>query len=171
VRTLFDERAQEIVPYLATVMALVLTGEHEQRVKFLDAQAMKRQVFSSTRQLAERVAQRQPVLIVLEDWHWASQEILDCARKHLLPFAERPIEPPQGSPPAPSRPSQPRGSRQPRRRTRVCGAMRDHTTPLAQEHARALIDNSSWGSAEAVRAQIQRRQGQPVLHRGRSCAP
>jgi class 3 adenylate cyclase len=42
VGALFDTRAAEIVPYIATVMALELSGEHEQRVKFLDTQATAR---------------------------------------------------------------------------------------------------------------------------------
>jgi class 3 adenylate cyclase/tetratricopeptide (TPR) repeat protein len=162
VRTLFDERAPEIVPYLATVMALVLTGEHEQRVKFLDAQAMKRQVFSSTRQLAERVAQRQPVLIVLEDWHWVDQSSI-ALLEHLLPLAEtQPITFWLTTRAEPAEPA----ARIKAAATANPGLRRDEITltPLAQEHARALIDNLVGDLPEAVRAQIQRRtEGNPFF--------
>ena len=63
-RELFDARADEIIPYLATVLSLGMTGEYEQRVKYLDAQALGRQVFLSMRQLFERLAQRRPILVV-----------------------------------------------------------------------------------------------------------
>ena len=86
VRALFDTRAPEIVPYLAAVMSLELSGDYEQRVKFLDAQAMKRQVFLTMRQLFERLAERQPVLMVLEDWHWVDQSSVALC-EHLLPLA------------------------------------------------------------------------------------
>jgi class 3 adenylate cyclase len=86
VRALFDTRAPEIVPYLAAVMSLELSGDYEQRVRFLDAQAMKRQVFLTMRQLFERLAERQPVLTVLEDWHWVDQSSVALCQ-HLLPLA------------------------------------------------------------------------------------
>jgi hypothetical protein len=54
-RELFDSRGHEVVPYLATLLALEMPVEYEQRVKFLDAQALRRQVFLSTRQLFERL--------------------------------------------------------------------------------------------------------------------
>ena len=84
-RELFDARAPEIVPYLATVLALEMTGEYEQRVQFLDAQALGRQVFLSMRQLFERLAQRQPILLVMEDWHWVDHSSVALC-EHLLPL-------------------------------------------------------------------------------------
>lgn len=83
---LFGTRADEIVPYLATVLALEMTVEHEQRVKYLDPQALGRQVFLSMRQLFERLAQRQPVLLLLEDWHWVDQSSVALC-EHLLSLA------------------------------------------------------------------------------------
>jgi class 3 adenylate cyclase/tetratricopeptide (TPR) repeat protein len=82
---LFGSHAAEVVPYLATLMSIGLDAEHEQRVKFLDAQAMKRQVFLSLRQLFERLAERQPVLVVLEDWHWVDRSSA-ALLEHLLPL-------------------------------------------------------------------------------------
>ena len=86
VRALFGARAPEIVPYLAAVMSLELSGDYEQRVRFLDTQAMKRQVFLTMRQLFERLAERQPVLMILEDWHWVDQSSVALC-EHLLPLA------------------------------------------------------------------------------------
>jgi class 3 adenylate cyclase/tetratricopeptide (TPR) repeat protein len=84
-RDVFDAQANEILPYLAMVLALCVPAEHEQRVKFLDAQAIKRQVFLTMRQLFERLAQRQPTLVVLEDWHWVDQSSIALC-EHLLPL-------------------------------------------------------------------------------------
>jgi class 3 adenylate cyclase/tetratricopeptide (TPR) repeat protein len=84
---LFAERTQEVLPYLATVLALRLPPEHEERVKYLDGQGLRRQVFTCTRQLFERLAQRQPVVLMLEDWHWADQSSVGLA-EHLLPLTK-----------------------------------------------------------------------------------
>ena len=97
-------------------MSLELSGDYEQRVKFLDAQAMKRQVFLTMRQLFERLAERQPVLMVLEDWHWVDQSsVVLC--EHLLPLAQSlPLSiwlTTRGEPP-----SRARASRRPSRRHR-----------------------------------------------------
>jgi class 3 adenylate cyclase/tetratricopeptide (TPR) repeat protein len=84
---LFDERAPGMLPYLATVLALRLPPEHEERVKYLDGQALRRQVFLCVRQLFEQLALRQPIVLLLEDWHWADQSSIELA-EHLLPLAE-----------------------------------------------------------------------------------
>jgi predicted ATPase len=88
VRDLFGERAEEIVPYLAAVLSLELTGVYEQRVKFLDTQALRRQVFLCMHELFERLAQRQPVNVVLEDWHWVDQSSVSLC-EHLAPLTSR----------------------------------------------------------------------------------
>jgi class 3 adenylate cyclase/tetratricopeptide (TPR) repeat protein len=83
---LFAERAIEVVPYLATVLSLPLTGEHEERVKFLDTRALGSQVLLSMRELFERQAQRSPTIVLLEDWHWVDQASVALC-EHLLPLA------------------------------------------------------------------------------------
>ena len=84
---LFGERTQEVLPYLATVLALRLSPELEERVKYLDGQGLRRQVFTCTRQLFERLSQLQPVVLMLEDWHWADQSSVGLA-EHLLPLTQ-----------------------------------------------------------------------------------
>jgi len=84
---LFGERTQEVLPYLASVLALRLPPEHEERVKHLDGPGLRRQVFTCTRQLFERLSQRHPVVLMLEDWHWADQSSVGLA-EHLLPLTQ-----------------------------------------------------------------------------------
>lgn len=85
-KALFDIRVDEIAPYVGIVLGLEMTEKHEQRVKYLDPQALGLQVFLSMRQLFELLAQRQPVLLLMEDWHWVDQSsVLLC--EHLLPLA------------------------------------------------------------------------------------
>lgn len=162
-RTLFGDRALEIVPYIASVMVLPLTAEHDARVKFLDAQAMKRQVFLSVRQLAERVAQRQPVLVVMEDWHWVDQSSI-ALLEHLLPLTESlPLTFWLTTRAEPAEPA----ARIRMAVTTSPGLRLNEIAlgPLGQEHSRALLDNLvGTGLPEAVRGQIERRtEGNPFF--------
>ena len=162
VRTLFDARAAEIVPYLATVMSLGLTGDYEQRVKFLDAQAMKRQVFLSMRQLFERLARRQPMLIVMEDWHWVDQSSIALC-EHLLPLAQS--QPTTFWLTTRAEPAEP--AARIKAATAANASLRVEElvlAPLEQEHCHTLIDNLVGNLPESVRGQIQRRtEGNPFF--------
>jgi tetratricopeptide (TPR) repeat protein len=84
-QALFGERAPELLPYLATVLSVKVPAALEERVRYLDGPALKRQVFLCLRQLFERLAQRRPLVLVLEDWHWADASSLELA-EHLLPL-------------------------------------------------------------------------------------
>ncbi|MEJ8815515.1 adenylate/guanylate cyclase domain-containing protein [Variovorax ureilyticus] len=82
---LFAEDARAAVPYLATVLSLPVTGEHEQRVRYLDARGLGSQVLLNMRELFERQARRSPQLIVMEDWHWVDNSSVALC-EHLLPL-------------------------------------------------------------------------------------
>lgn len=84
-RDLFGERAAELLPYLSTVLALPVPEALQERVRYLDGPALKRQVFLCLRQLFERLAQRRPLVLLLEDWHWADASSAELA-DHLLPL-------------------------------------------------------------------------------------
>jgi len=84
---MFGLRGTELLPYLATMLALPVGADLEERVKHLDGQGLKRQVFLCMRQLFEHLAQRQPLLLLLEDWHWADQSSVELA-EHLLPLVQ-----------------------------------------------------------------------------------
>jgi class 3 adenylate cyclase/tetratricopeptide (TPR) repeat protein len=87
VRGLFGEEADEYLPYLGTMLGLEVPAEHAERVKFLDGEAMRRQVFLSVRRLVDHLARTQPLVLVFEDLHWmdeTSSELL----QHLLPLVE-----------------------------------------------------------------------------------
>jgi class 3 adenylate cyclase/tetratricopeptide (TPR) repeat protein len=162
VQALFEARAPEIVPYIATVLALKMSGEYKQRVQYLDAQALRRQVFLSMRQLFERLTQRQPIVLVMEDWHWVDHSSVALC-EHLLPltsssgllfwFITR-AEP--GDPAARIRAA---ASRHPGVSCQEIALM-----PLAEDHSRVLLDNLVGDLPEAVRNLILRKtEGNPFF--------
>lgn len=86
VTSLFPGQVAEILPYLASLLALEVRDELEERVKYLDGEAMGRQIFRATRRFFERLSLRYPLLLVFEDLHWADQSSVDLL-EHLFPLA------------------------------------------------------------------------------------
>jgi class 3 adenylate cyclase/tetratricopeptide (TPR) repeat protein len=84
-RALLAADAGEVVPYLATLLSLPVEPEYERSVKYLDGQAMGRQIFRSIRRLVDRLASMQPLVLVFEDLHWADQSSTELI-EHLLPL-------------------------------------------------------------------------------------
>jgi tetratricopeptide (TPR) repeat protein len=141
-----------------------MTGEYEQRVKFLDAQALGRQVFLSMRQLFEQLARRQPILVVMEDWHWVDHSSVALC-EHLLPltsslgvmfwFVTR-ADP--GDPAARIRAAASRNPGLPFQEIAL--------VPLGEDHSSDLIDNLLGMSdlPQGVRIQILRKtEGNPFF--------
>ncbi len=85
---LFAEDTTEILPYLATLLTLEVESKYTERVKYLDSEAMGRQIFLASRRFFERLAQAQPVVLVFEDLHWVDESSASLLG-HLLPLVER----------------------------------------------------------------------------------
>lgn len=77
----------EILPYLASLLNLEVKGNYENRVKYLDGEAMGKQIFLTSRRFFERLARAQPVVLVFEDLHWLD-ESSTYLLEHLLPLVE-----------------------------------------------------------------------------------
>ncbi len=88
VSALFDQKTPEVLPYLATLLTLEVRDEYAERVKYLDGEAMGRQVFLASRRFFERLAQEHPLVLVFEDWHWVDESSA-LLLEHLLPLVER----------------------------------------------------------------------------------
>jgi len=86
-RALFNDETADVLPYLATLVGLSVTSELAERVRYLDAQAMGRQIFASARRYVARLAQERPLVLIFEDWHWADESSA-ALLEHLLPLVE-----------------------------------------------------------------------------------
>ena len=73
VRRLVADEAAEIVPFIATLMGLRLTGAHAERVSGIEGEALEKLVFRSVRKLLRRLAAERPLVLFFEDLHWADQ--------------------------------------------------------------------------------------------------
>jgi len=82
---LFFDETPEVLPYLATLLGLDVPGELAERVKYLDGETMRSQIFRTARRFFARLAQERPLVLVFEDMHWADHSSVFLL-EHLLPL-------------------------------------------------------------------------------------
>ena len=87
-RSLFPEQADELLPYIGTLLALALPEPLAQRINVLDSHAIGLQIFRASLLMFERSARQRPMVIAFEDWHWADASSASLL-EHLLPLSER----------------------------------------------------------------------------------
>lgn len=87
VHALFGEETIDYLPYLASILALQVQGDYAERVKYLDGDAMGKQIFLTSRRFFDRLARTQPTVLVLEDLHWMDESSTRLL-EHLLPLTE-----------------------------------------------------------------------------------
>jgi class 3 adenylate cyclase len=83
---LFAEVAPEVYPYLGHLLSVRLEGGAAEQVGLLDPQALQAQYLVAVRRLLGALAARQPLVLILEDLHWADPSSTDLLVK-LLPLA------------------------------------------------------------------------------------
>ncbi|HEX9091523.1 MAG TPA: AAA family ATPase [Anaerolineales bacterium] len=77
--------ADDIYPYLGHLLSLKLEGEAAQRVNTTDPQALQMQYLHAVQQLLRGCMERNPLIMVLEDLHWADAASIELFIK-LLPL-------------------------------------------------------------------------------------
>ncbi len=70
------ETAREAMPFLAHLLGLELEGEWAKWVDELDPSVRQKQTFWAAREFFMALARRQPVVIALDDLHWADEASL-----------------------------------------------------------------------------------------------
>jgi class 3 adenylate cyclase/tetratricopeptide (TPR) repeat protein len=85
---IFPSDRLELASFLATMLGLPLSGEDADRVRFLDPAFLRLKIFTAVFQLIERLALAQPVVLYLDDLHWADQSSLALLQS-LLPLTDQ----------------------------------------------------------------------------------
>jgi predicted ATPase/class 3 adenylate cyclase len=85
-------RAKELLPYLEHLLALPLSDpQATERLQYLDASQLRQQIFLAVRDLLVAEANRQPLILILEDLHWADDASLDLLYFMLEATRQAPI--------------------------------------------------------------------------------
>ena len=77
VRSLCPEAINEIVPFLSTLMGMKLSGRYAQRVEGIEGEALQKLIRKNTRALFTRAAEKTPLVIIIEDLHWADASSIE----------------------------------------------------------------------------------------------
>jgi class 3 adenylate cyclase len=83
-RMLFGDEMMEVYPFLGDLLSLELKSEAREFVNLPDPQALRTQYFRAIRRLLVALSKKQPVVLVLEDLHWADPSSIDLLVR-LLP--------------------------------------------------------------------------------------
>lgn len=67
------EASGEILPFVATLMGMRLSGPHAERIKGIEGDALERLISKSMRDLFRHLANVRPLVLVFEDLHWADR--------------------------------------------------------------------------------------------------
>ncbi|MEF8942412.1 MAG: adenylate/guanylate cyclase domain-containing protein [Desulfohalobiaceae bacterium] len=93
IRMVDPHEADEILPFVATLMGIKLTGGHAKRVQGIEGEALEKLIIKNIRELMIKISEMSPTIFVMEDLQWAdasSIELLDAlyklAEKHRLIF-------------------------------------------------------------------------------------
>jgi len=84
------DEAQTTLPYVLNFLDLPLDEAQHEKVRYLDAEALRRRVFLALAHLIEAYApsQAEPLALILDDIHWMDPASLDLL-EYLLPSVER----------------------------------------------------------------------------------
>lgn len=78
VETTMGERTPDVLPYLEHLLSLrPSSARAAERINQLDADRLRQQIFIAVRDLFVAESARQPVLLILDDLHWADDASLD----------------------------------------------------------------------------------------------
>ena len=87
IRTTYPEALGEILPFVATLMGIKLVGRYADRVKGIEGEALEKLILKNVKDLMTRGTNRNPVVVILEDLHWADTSSLDLLIKSLYRLA------------------------------------------------------------------------------------
>ena len=88
VQQLFGGSTSEIYPYLASLLGLVTDANQDGGGSEVTAEQLQHRTFAAVGRLLERMAEDQPVVVALEDLHWADATSTQLLRS-VLPVIER----------------------------------------------------------------------------------
>jgi class 3 adenylate cyclase/tetratricopeptide (TPR) repeat protein len=77
IRSLVPKAYGEILPFVATLMGMKLSGKHAKRIEGIEGEALEKLILKSLRDLLTRAAELNPLVIVIEDLHWADASSIE----------------------------------------------------------------------------------------------
>ena len=77
VRSLYPEEFADMLPFVATLMGMKLSGKYAERVRGIEGEALEKLILKSVRELLIKTTELNPLVIVAEDYHWADTSSIE----------------------------------------------------------------------------------------------
>jgi len=77
IRSIYPEALGEILPFVATLMGIKLVGRYAERVKGIEGEALEKLILKNVRDLVTKGCQTVPLVVILEDLHWADTSSIE----------------------------------------------------------------------------------------------
>ena len=84
-KQLFGKRMVEIYPYIAHMLSIDIESDPELTISLSDPQTLNTEYYRAVRKLVIKVSENKPLVLVLEDLHWADASSVDLLIR-LLPL-------------------------------------------------------------------------------------
>ena len=91
IRAVCPEEAEEIVPYIATLMGYRLTGKYAAALEGVRGESLGKIIAKHLKDLIAKASAFRPILFVLEDLHWADESTLELLRSLVALTAKHPV--------------------------------------------------------------------------------
>jgi class 3 adenylate cyclase/tetratricopeptide (TPR) repeat protein len=77
IRNVCPKDTDEIFPFIATLMGMKLSGRHRERVNGIEGEALEKLIFKNMRDLLIKSTELTPLVVVIEDLHWADTSSIE----------------------------------------------------------------------------------------------
>ena len=83
IRKVYPEKMQEVLPFIATLMGMKLSGRYEERIKGIEGEALEKLILKNVRELLIKTTEVRPLVIVIEDLQWADMSSIKLMESTL----------------------------------------------------------------------------------------
>jgi len=88
---LFPQSAEEVLPFLGNLLSIRFGNELDEKLKFVEPEQIKHQTLVRLKDFFEKLATKQPLLLILEDLHWADDLSLELLSLLMDELATTPL--------------------------------------------------------------------------------
>jgi class 3 adenylate cyclase/tetratricopeptide (TPR) repeat protein len=90
-KSIFPDSSDEALPFIGNLLSIRFGNELDDRLKYATPEQIRHQTLMQLRDLFRRLADKQPLLLILEDLHWADDLSLDLISLLMDEIAHTPL--------------------------------------------------------------------------------
>ncbi len=88
---LHSAQGSDIIPFIATLMGMELSGQYARRVEGITGEALENLIFKNLRELILLLSRRSPLIVIMEDLHWADLSSIGLLQSLFLLAQSHPV--------------------------------------------------------------------------------